>query len=223
MKPKLVLATENKSKRQEICDILAQSIDNFDAFLSGSKLNGGSLIATVDELRLKLPPEIGATFEENALQKAQFVHQATGLPTLSDDSGLIVDVLVNAPGILSARWSGVHGDDLANNQLLLSQLSSLPDSMMRAHFRAAVCLCYTLHGERKEVVEFGNMRGRITRQMRGNNGFGYDTIFVPDDYDSTPLESKTTAELTAEQKNCISHRHKALSKINPKLVQLFDD
>ncbi|MDR1448086.1 MAG: non-canonical purine NTP pyrophosphatase [Candidatus Ancillula sp.] len=211
LKPKLVLATENKGKRQEMCDILAENLSSFQ------KSKGTILIATVDELGLKLLPEVGSSFKENALEKARFVYAETGLPALSDDSGLIVDILVNAPGILSARWSGQHGDDLANNELLLSQLSSLPDSMRTAHFTTAVALCYKL----KEVVEFGNMYGKITRQMHGNNGFGYDTIFVPNDYNGTPLEGKTTAELNKDQKNSISHRFQALRKIIPALVEIL--
>jgi XTP/dITP diphosphohydrolase len=156
-------------------------------------------------------PETGATFADNALIKAREGFAHTGLPTVADDSGLAVDALNGMPGVLSARWSGRHGDDTANLQLLLGQLADTPDERLGAAFVCAVALVSD-HGE---VVVDGRMPGRLTRVPRGENGFGYDPIFVPEGHDST------SAELPADEKDAISHRGHALRAIVPYVVALF--
>jgi len=152
--------------------------------------------------------ETGATFEANALLKARAVCAATGLPAVADDSGICVDELNGMPGILSARWAGRHGDDDANLQLLLDQLADTPDGRLGAQFRCVIALV-TPDGS-EHVVE-GEMRGRLVRERQGANGFGYDPIFVPDGF------THTSAELSAAEKDAISHRGKALRALVPLL------
>jgi XTP/dITP diphosphohydrolase len=155
-------------------------------------------------------PETGATFADNALLKAREGLAHTGLPTVADDSGLAVDALNGMPGVLSARWSGRHGDDEANLRLLLGQLADTPDERLGAAF---VCAVAYVDGEREIVVD-GRMPGRLVREKRGTNGFGYDPIFVPDGY------QVTSAELPSEEKDAISHRGKALRALAQRLQQL---
>jgi XTP/dITP diphosphohydrolase len=145
-------------------------------------------------------PETGATFADNALLKAREGVRYTGLPTIADDSGLTVDALNGMPGIFSARWAGKHGDDDANLDLLLAQLADVPDSRLGAAFVCAAAL--VLPDGVEHVVE-GRMSGRLIRARRGGGGFGYDPIFVADGHD------RTTAELTAAEKDAISHRGEA--------------
>jgi XTP/dITP diphosphohydrolase len=145
-------------------------------------------------------PESGLTFAENALLKATEGVKYTGLPSIADDSGLAVDVLGGMPGILSARWAGRHGNDDANLDLVLDQIADLPDTARSAAFISAVALA--LPDGRTFVAE-GRMPGRLVRERRGTNGFGYDPIFVPDGYD------RTSAEMTAAEKDAISHRGQA--------------
>ena len=154
------------------------------------------------------PVEDGATFADNALIKARAGFAATGLPTIADDSGLCVDALNGMPGVLSARWAGPHAGmassdkDLRNNELLLAQLSDVPDERRGAHFTCAVAY---LDGSTEFVVE-GTMPGRVLREMRGTGGFGYDVLFVADE----TVDGRTSAELSIEEKDAISHRGKAL-------------
>jgi XTP/dITP diphosphohydrolase len=152
--------------------------------------------------------ETGATFEANALLKARAVSSATGLPAVADDSGICVDELNGMPGILSARWAGRHGDDDANLQLLLDQLADTPDERLGAQFRCVIAL---VTPDGTEHVVDGEMRGRLIRDRRGSNGFGYDPIFVPDGF------TQTSAELSAAEKDAISHRGKALRALVPLL------
>ena len=156
--------------------------------------------------------ETGATFAANALLKATAVAQFTGLPAVADDSGFCVDALNGMPGVLSARWSGKHGDDLANLRLLLGQLTDVPDERRGAHFACAAAL--VLPSGRQHVSE-GTVHGRVTRLPRGENGFGYDPIFVPD------RSELTTAEMTAEAKDAISHRGRALRALAPVIAALL--
>lgn len=153
-------------------------------------------------------PETGATFAENALAKAHEGVAATGLPAVADDSGLAVDALNGMPGILSARWSGRHGDDLANLQLLLGQVVDVPDQRRGAAFVCAAA--YALPDGRSAVVE-GRLRGRLLREPRGTGGFGYDPVLVPDGLDVT------TAELSPAEKDAISHRGQAFRQLAPLL------
>jgi XTP/dITP diphosphohydrolase len=155
-------------------------------------------------------PETGATFADNALLKAREGLAHTGLPTVADDSGLSVDALNGMPGVLSARWSGRHGDDEANLQLLLGQLADTPDERMGAAF---VCAVAYVDGTREIVVD-GVMPGRVIRHKRGSNGFGYDPIFVPAGYEVT------SAELPSEEKDAISHRGRALRALAQRLQEL---
>jgi XTP/dITP diphosphohydrolase len=159
-------------------------------------------VATYDE-----PVEDRPTFEGNALLKARAALAATWLPSVADDSGLCVDALNGMPGVLSARWSGLPKSDDRNNDLLLAQLADVPDERRTAHFACVVAFC---HPDGTEVVVRGEMHGRVVREARGSGGFGYDVVFEADDHPGA-----TTAELTPDDKDEISHRGKALREIGP--------
>ncbi len=146
-------------------------------------------------------PETGATFEDNALAKARDGFAATGLPTVADDSGLEVAALNGMPGVLSARWSGTHGDDAGNTALLLAQLRDVPDERRSAAFVSA---CALVSGS-DEVVVRGEWPGAIADEPRGDAGFGYDPVFIPDGDD------RTAAQLTSAEKDAASHRGRALA------------
>jgi XTP/dITP diphosphohydrolase len=165
-------------------------------------------------------------FAGNALLKARAGLAATGVPSIADDSGLCVDALNGMPGVLSARWSGTLSgrssnrgkDDATNNRLLLDQLADVPDERRGAQFRCAVAFCHDDgDGGVAEVVVHGVMRGRVIRDLRGDGGFGYDAMFVPDDQDG----ELTSAEMTAESKDAISHRGRALREIAPVVVDVL--
>jgi XTP/dITP diphosphohydrolase len=162
-------------------------------------------------------PETGATFEENALAKARDAFQATGLACVADDSGLEVEALNGMPGVLSARWSGRHGDDVANTSLLLAQMGDVPDSRRGAAFVSACALVYGAGDARKETVVRGVWPGSIVREPRGDGGFGYDPVFLPDG------SSRTAAELSPEEKDAVSHRGRALARLVPALRELATD
>src|SRR3954462_13797756 len=158
-------------------------------------------VAAYDE-----PAETEATFEGNAKLKARAAVDATGLPSIADDSGLCVDALNGMPGVLSARWAGATGDretrDRSNNELLLAQLADVPDERRSARFWCSVVFARPdLHGISEQAVE-GVMAGHVIREMRGSGGFGYDVLFCADGYDVT------TAELESDEKDSISHRGK---------------
>ena len=155
-------------------------------------------------------PETGATFEDNALAKARDAFEATGLASVADDSGLEVAALNGMPGVLSARWSGGHGDDAGNTALLLAQLGDVPDDRRAAAFVSA---CALVSGS-GEVIVRGEWRGTITREPRGDSGFGYDPVFVPDGHD------RTAAQLSPAEKDAISHRGRALRLLVPALRAL---
>jgi XTP/dITP diphosphohydrolase len=199
---KLVLATRNAKKLTELRRIL-------DEAGLAVELAGPEVFAEVPEIA-----ETGATFTENALIKARAVAAATGLPAVADDSGLCVDALNGMPGILSARWAGGHGDDEANLDLVLGQLADIPDGRRGAHFACAAALA--LPSGRAEVVT-GEIHGGLLRERRGENGFGYDPIFVPDGYD------RTTAEMDSAAKDAISHRGKALRALVPHIAACLED
>src|SRR5580693_3994420 len=156
--------------------------------------------------------ETGLTFAENALLKARAVAAFTGLPAVADDSGLCVDALNGMPGVLSARWSGKHGDDEANLWLVLGQMSDVPAGRRGAHFTCAAAL--VLPSGAEQVTE-GVLEGSLTREPRGSNGFGYDPIFVPSG------RELTTAQLSAEEKDKISHRGRALRALAPVIAALL--
>jgi XTP/dITP diphosphohydrolase len=192
--PGLVLATANRHKLVELTRILADGRVNV-ALASLAEFPGAPDVA-----------ETGATFAENALLKAHAIAQFTGLPAVADDSGMCADALNGMPGVLSARWSGRHGDDDANLRLLLGQLGDVPDERRGAQFVCAAAL--VLPGGREHVSE-GVVRGRLIREPRGHNGFGYDPIFVPES------STITTAEMESADKDRISHRGKALRGLAP--------
>ena len=186
----VVLATRNEGKIKELARIL-----------------GSVTLAGLDEF--PGAPEVaetGATFEENALLKARAIAAFTGLPSVADDSGLCVDALNGMPGIFSARWSGAHGDDKANLDLVLAQLNDVPDERRGANFTCAAALA---RPDGTSDVVLGEITGHLIRVPRGSGGFGYDPIFVPDGYDVT------TAEMTADEKDSISHRGKAFRALAP--------
>ena len=200
MTARLVLATLNPHKIAELERILADGQVGAD-LVSLGEFPGAPDVA-----------ETGATFAANALLKATAVAQFTGLPAVADDSGFCVDALNGMPGVLSARWSGQHGDDEANLQLLLGQLADVPDERRGAHFTCAAAL--VLPAGRQHVSE-GTVHGRVTRLPRGEHGFGYDPIFVPD------RSELTTAEMTPEAKDAISHRGRALRALAPVIAALL--
>ena len=160
--------------------------------------------------------ESGATFEENALAKARDAFMATGLASVADDSGLQVDALNGMPGVLSARWSGRHGDDSANTALLLAQMGDVPEERRGAAFVSACALVYRAGDARKETVVRGAWPGSIVREPRGDGGFGYDPVFLPSG------SARTAAELTPDEKDAVSHRGRALAALLPALRQLAD-
>ncbi|WP_055590809.1 RdgB/HAM1 family non-canonical purine NTP pyrophosphatase [Peterkaempfera griseoplana] len=197
---RLVLATRNRHKVTELHDILT------DAGLD-VELVGADAYPEIPDV-----PETGVTFAENALLKAHALARATGLPAVADDSGLCVDVLGGAPGIFSARWSGRHGDDRANLDLLLAQLSDIAAPHRAAHFACAAALA--LPDGTEHVVE-GALRGTLRTAPAGSGGFGYDPILQPDG------ETRTCAELTAAEKNAISHRGQAFRALAPVVKQFL--
>jgi len=203
----VVLASRNAHKVEEMDRILADA--GLHVEVVGIAAFDG--VAEIPEV-----PETEASFEGNALLKARAVCAATGVPAVADDSGLCVDALNGMPGILSARWSGglVEGRsiDVANLQLVLAQLSDTPDERLAAQFRCAVSIVLP---DGREATVHGEMRGRIVREPRGSNGFGYDPIFVPEG------EARTSAELTNEEKDAISHRGNALRALVPVLRDLL--
>jgi XTP/dITP diphosphohydrolase len=192
--PALLLASRNPKKLAELRRILeASRVDVALADLSG--------YPGMPEV-----VETGATFAENALLKARATVEYTGLPAVAEDSGLCVDALNGMPGVLSARWAGGHGDDVANLKLVLAQLADVPSKRRGAHFEASAAL--VLPSGAEHTTE-GSVYGTITAEPRGSNGFGYDPIFLPDGY---PL---TTAEMSEQDKDAISHRGRALRQLAP--------
>ncbi|PZG14884.1 RdgB/HAM1 family non-canonical purine NTP pyrophosphatase [Nonomuraea aridisoli] len=193
---KIVLATRNPGKIAELRRIL-----------TGFEIVGLEEFPSIGEVA-----ETGVTFEENALLKAHAVAQGSGLPAVADDSGLCVDVLGGMPGVFSARWAGRHGDDQANLDLLLAQVSDVPEERLTAHFACAAALALPSGEER---VAEGVLPGRLVRTPRGTNGFGYDPILVPEG------EQRTTAEMAPEEKDAISHRGRAFRALAPVVRELL--
>lgn len=182
-----VLATRNDHKVEEVMRILqAEGVD----------IELLALPAEAPDVA-----ETESTFAGNALLKARSAAEATGLPAIADDSGLCVDALHGMPGVLSARWSGRHGDDAANLALVLAQLSEVPDGRRGAQFVCAAA--WVVPGSHEHVVE-GVLEGTLAHAPRGSHGFGYDPVFMPQGY------ALTTAELRPHEKDAISHRGQAL-------------
>ncbi|NGO70885.1 RdgB/HAM1 family non-canonical purine NTP pyrophosphatase [Streptomyces boncukensis] len=197
---RLILATRNAHKVTELRAILA------DAGLA-LDLVGADAYPDVPDVK-----ETGVTFAENALLKAHALARATGLPAVADDSGLCVDVLGGAPGIFSARWAGAHGDDRANLDLLLAQLADIAEPHRAAHFECAAALALPDGTER---VVSGRLRGTLRYAPAGTGGFGYDPVLQPEG------ETRTCAELSAAEKNAISHRGRAFRDLAPVVRELL--
>jgi len=196
----VVLASRNPHKVAELARILGQA--DLDLQIRG-----------IDDFpQVPEVAETGSTFAANALLKAAAVCEATGLAAIADDSGLAVDALNGMPGILSARWAGRQGDDVANLQLLLGQLAHVPANRRTAAFHCAAAV--VLPDGTQRVVE-ATLDGSVIDEPRGANGFGYDPIFVP------VGEVRTTAELSDVEKDAISHRGRALAALVPVLRDLF--
>jgi XTP/dITP diphosphohydrolase len=196
----LLLATRNAAKLAELRRLL-------DAAGAGELC----LLGLADVQRFPEPAETEPDFEGNALLKARTAAQVTGFPSVADDSGLAVAALGGMPGVLSARWSGVHGDDEANLRLVLAQLRDVPDGRRAAAFVCAAALVTPEAGERVLRREWC---GSVTREPRGDGGFGYDPIFVPEGY------TVTSAELDPAEKDELSHRGQALRALLPYLREL---
>ena len=193
---KLLLATRNAKKLDELRRILAPLVD--------VDVIGLDDIAPYEEV-----PETGATFADNALLKARDAVAHTGLISVADDSGIAIDALNGMPGVLSARWAGPRKDDTANLQLVLEQLADVPDERRGGAF---VCAAALVTPAGAETVVEGRMPGRVIREPRGSNGFGYDPIFVADG------KQLTNGELPPAEKDAISHRGKALRALVPHIA-----
>lgn len=197
---RLLVASRNPKKLAELRRVL-----------DAAGLTGLTLASLGDVPPFDEAPETGATFEANALAKARDAFAATGLPSVADDSGLAVAALNGMPGVLSARWSGRHGDDAGNTALLLGQMRDVPDERRGAAFVSA-CALVSGCGE---VVVRGEWTGSIAREPRGDGGFGYDPVFVPDG-----SGGRTAAELSPAEKDAASHRGRALALLLPALRDL---
>lgn len=191
----LVIATRNQGKIAEVQRLLNEFAPNIK-------------LRSVGEFDLPDVEETGESFEENALLKAMTIARATGLPALADDSGISIDALGGAPGVYSARWSGVHGDDAANNRKVLAELVDVPATERGAQF---VCVIALALPDGRNLTVRGEVTGSVRTEPIGEFGFGYDPIFQPDGY------SITTAQMSPEEKDAISHRGKALREIAPKI------
>ena len=209
----LVLATHNPGKLAELQAILAPLVPDLDS----------QAIISAASLGVPEPVEDGLTFAANAEIKACALMRATGLPAVADDSGLCVDVLGGAPGIFSARWCGRHGDDAGNLRLLLNQISAIADPNRTARFTCAAVLAAPGPGpdHRPTVTRIErSMEGRLLSRPRGEGGFGYDPLFVPVQEDAPGGSGRTTAQMSPEEKNAISHRGQALRALAPALAAL---
>ena len=199
---RVILASHNAKKLRELQRILAAAVPGLDP----EQVISSAGIALQDVV------EDEVSFAGNALLKARSAAAATGLLAVADDSGLAVDVLGGAPVIFSARWSGRHGDDEANNDLLLAQLGDVPDAHRTARF---VCAAALVAPGGAESIERGEMVGLLLRERRGEGGFGYDPLFLPDG------ETRSAAELSPAQKDAISHRGKAFRALAGHVAQLL--
>lgn len=191
---KILIATHNKHKLTEMERILAPM---------------GYEVVTDTDIGITLTDveETGTTFIENARIKAESGCKESGLPCIADDSGLCVDALGGAPGVYSARYSGEHGNDEANIVKLLNELKDVPDEKRTAHFQCSICVSFP---DGEEITAHGKCEGKIGYEKRGENGFGYDPVFMVGD--------KSFAELTSAEKDAISHRGNALKALREKLI-----
>jgi XTP/dITP diphosphohydrolase len=199
---KLLLATRNKGKVEEFRRILE------DIAAGQIELVGLDQFPNLHDV-----DETGSTFEENALLKALEMCEASGIPAIADDSGLCVDYLNGDPGIFSARWAGTHGDDKANTEKVLAALVDVPDEKRSAHFTCVAALALP---DGRTHVEEAKFEGWILHEPIGDQGFGYDPIFRPNGY------SISSAQMSAEEKDAISHRGKSLRAIAPHVINLLN-
>lgn len=195
----IVAASKNKHKIEEIEAITKKF---------GMEVIARDKAGVPDDLEIE---EDGETFEENSLKKAKGILEACGQPTIADDSGLMVDYLGGAPGVYSARFAGEDGNDEKNNEKLLFLLQDVPAAEKTAKFVSVITLAFS---DGKTIVARGECPGRIIDTATGENGFGYDPLFVPNGYD------KTFAQLTSEEKNSISHRAVALKELERQLKEM---
>jgi XTP/dITP diphosphohydrolase len=194
----IIIATKNKGKAQEFQQMFAQK--------------GYKIMTLLDFLDLPEVEETGATFEENAIIKAEAISRELGKMVIADDSGLVIDALEGRPGVFSARYAGEEKNDEANNEKVLREMENVPDQERSARFYCALAIA--MPGRKTETV-FGTCEGFILQEGQGTNGFGYDPIFF-----STEA-NKAMAELPSFEKNKISHRAKALKKLDEKFDTLF--
>ena len=201
MAQRLVLATRNQGKILELRRILDQIS------------NGTIELVSVDQYPEILDvEETGSTFEENALLKAVAICNATGLPAIADDSGLCVDALGGAPGIFSARYAGTHGDDIANLNKVLVELKGIEDAKRSAHF---TCVTALVMPDGRKVTRAGEFHGFIAHAPVGEDGFGYDPIFIPQG------SNITSAQMSPHEKDLVSHRGISLRAIAPHVIELL--
>ncbi len=193
-----IIATHNMKKRDELQRIL---------------LPLGINVLTAEQAGVTLTDaeETGSTFEENAYIKAKSALDESGMPSIADDSGLMVDFLGGAPGVYSARYAGNHGDDEANIDKLLHELENVPDEKRTARFKSAVCCLFP---DGRKIETQGVCEGAIAHERRGKGGFGYDPVFM--------VGERSFAELSKEEKDSISHRGKALEELRKELEKLND-
>lgn len=192
---KIIIATHNKHKLAEMARILEPM---------------GYEVVTDRDIGIELTDveENGETFLDNARIKAEAGCRESGLPCIADDSGLCVDALNGEPGVFSARYSGEHGNDAANNKKLLFNLRNVPDEKRTARFVCSICVSFP---DGSEITAEGFCEGKIGYEYRGNNGFGYDPLFMVGD--------KSFAEFTADEKDAVSHRGNALKKLQKLLTK----
>lgn len=201
MSKKLVIATRNRGK-----------VIEFRRILDAISVGAVELVSIEEFAGLVDVEETGSTFAENALLKARYTAKMTGLPSLSDDSGLCIDALGGAPGIFSARWAGIHGDDKANVDKVLDELLSVPGEKRGAHF---ICVCALVMPDGREAITEGRFEGKILHSAIGDQGFGYDPIFSPHGF------SISSAQMSAQEKDLLSHRGKALRAIAPHVMEML--
>jgi len=201
MSHKLLLATRNKGK-----------IEEFRRILEAQAPGEIELVGLEQYPDLHDVVEDGKTFTENALKKAREMCEGSGIPAIADDSGLCVDFLDGAPGIFSARWAGSHGDDTANTAKVLEQMKDVPDEKRGAHFTCVAALYLPDGRSHCEEAEF---HGSLLRAPVGDQGFGYDPIFRPQGH------TISSAEMSAHEKDAISHRGKSLRAIAPHVITLL--
>lgn len=203
---KIVLATRNKKKAEEMKKILTAAGVHVD-----------NVLTLEDFSECPDVVEDGSTFEANAVKKALHVAKHTGMAAIADDSGLEVDALNAAPGVLSARYAGEPSDDKKNTEKLLKEMQNVPDEKRTARFACCIALALPDKPDKEVKTFFGTVEGTIGTEPRGNNGFGYDPVFYPEGSD------RTFAEMSDNEKNAISHRGRAIRKLTEYLLQTTED